>query len=256
MKLFKRTVIFLLIFIIVVWVANFLWVYYPSNTVNATKSEIKQTEILLKESDISVNENILTQKTKSVKTPQIEFIAQDNDLFNENVSKNKLKKISENEYMYGDNTLTIDGNSLIFEGYSDIIEKNTPDTAIIKAKKLISYLSLSTKHMLVSMQEKQDGIMVIFIPEYKNRPVFDCKISVMMYGAKKYKVTASPYRLEENGLKELPSTVCTALAELALSGKAKYNEITETTLGYKFESGKLVPAWEIKTKEKNTFYIR
>ena len=173
MKLFKRTVIFLLIFIIVVWVANFLWVYYPSNTVNATKSEIKQTEILLKESDISVNENILTQKTKSVKTPQIEFIAQDNDLFNENVSKNKLKKISENEYMYGDNTLTIDGNSLIFEGYSDIIEKNTPDTAIIKAKKLISYLSLSTKHMLVSMQEKQDGIMVIFIPEYKNRPVFD-----------------------------------------------------------------------------------
>ena len=256
MKLFKRTVIFLLIFIIVVWIANFLWVYYPANTSNATKNEIKQTEILLKENSIIVKKDMLNQKTKSVITPKIEFVATNNALFDEYVSKNKLRKISEKEYMYGDNILVVDGNSLIFEGYSDIIEKNTPDTAITKAKKLISHLNLSTKHMLVNMQEKQDGIMVTFIPEYKGRPVFDCNMNVMMYGAKKYRVTATPFKVKENSQKELPITVCTALAELALSKKAKYNEITETTLGYQCENGVLVPTWEIKTKEKNTFYIR
>ena len=256
MKLFKRTVIFLLIFILIVWIANFIWVYYPLNTINATESEIKETSILLKENNITIEEGILAQKTKTVNTPLIEFLAHNTDLFDEYVSKGKLRKISENVFMYGDNTLTVDENSMIFEGYSDIIEKNTPDTAIPKAKKLISYLNISTKNMLVSMQEKQDGILVTFIPEYKNKPVFDCKISVMMYGAKKYKVSATPFRLKDSNLKELPITVCTALAELALSEKAKYNEVIETTLGFKCEDGKLIPVWEIKTKEKNTFYIR
>ena len=256
MKLFKRTVIFLFILISILWTANFVWIYLPSNVATATKNEIKQTEILLSQNDITIKEDILTQRTKSVKTPQIEFIANDKDLFEEYVSKDKLKLISENEYMYGDNKLYLDGNSIIFEGYSDLIEKNTPDTAIAKAKKLITHLGLHTKHMLVNMQGKQDGILVTFIPEYKNRPVFDCKISVMMYGEKRYKIVSAPYRLKGDGSKELPITVCTALAELALSGKAKYSEITETVLGYKCENGKLVPVWEIKTDEKNTFYIR
>lgn len=256
MKLFKRTVIFLLIFISIVWAANFIWIYLPFNVATATKSEIKQTEMLLSQNDIFVKESILTQGTKSVKTPQIEFIANDKDLFEEYVLKNKLKMISENEYMYGENKLYLDGNSIIFEGYSDIIEKNTPDTAITKAKKLITHLRLDTKQMLVNMQKRQDGILVTFIPEYKNRPVFDCKINVMMYGEKKYKITSVPYKLKSNGLKEMPITVCTALAELALSGKAKYSEVTETVLGYKCENGKLVPVWEIKTADKNTFYIR
>ena len=121
---------------------------------------------------------------------------------------------------------------------------------------LISHFNLSKKNMLVSMQERNDGILVTFIPEYKNRPIFDCKISVMMYGAKEYKVEAVPYEISKKGSKQLPVTVCSALAELALDGKASYNEITEMTLGYKLDNEKLVPAWEIKTKEKNTFYIQ
>ncbi len=256
MKLFKRTSIFLIIFIVLVWTFTFMWIYYPSGTVNATKNEIKQTEILLKESNISVDEDILKRKTKSISIPEINFLAKNADLFEEYVSNGKLIKESENVFKYGESRLAVDGRMVVLEGYSDLIENNTPDTAVMKAKKLISHFDLSKKNMLVSMQEKKDGILVTFIPEYKNRPLFDCKISVMMYGAMQYKIEAVPYEIAKKGLKELPITVCSALAELALDGKAAYNEITEMTLGYKIDNEKTVPAWEIKTKEKNTFYIQ
>ncbi len=256
MKLFKRTSIFLFIFIVLIWIGAFVWIYYPSNTVNATENEIKQTQILLKESNIFIDEKILEIKTKSVRTPEIKFFAEDTKLLDDYVSKGSLEKHSENLYMFDKSKLTVEGNTVILEGYSDLIENNTPDTAVMKAKKLISYLNLSTKKMVVYMQERQDGILVTFIPEYKNKPIFDCKVSVMMYGEMRYKVEAVPFKIKKTNSKEMPITVCSALAELALSEKAKYNEITEMTLGYKHENGKLIPAWEIKTKEKNTFYIQ
>ena len=81
MKLFKRTSIFLIIFIALVWVFTFMWIYYPSGIVNATKSEIKQTEILLKENNISVDGEILRRKTNSISIPEMNFITQNIDLF-------------------------------------------------------------------------------------------------------------------------------------------------------------------------------
>lgn len=254
MKLFKRTSIFLSIFIVLIWVSLTIWAYYPLNNVRVTDAEKQQTRQLLRKNNITALDTVFDIRIKAVSTPQVQYLTQNKKLFDEACKKGKLEKKDENTYAFDESELQISGSSVIITGKSDIIEKITSDTALAKSKKLIEWLNLSKKNMSAYVYEKMDGILVTFIPEYKGRRIFDLKVSVMMYGQSEFKVEAIPFELKRSGEKRLPVSTCSALAELALSGTANGEEIHDMILGYKTDGKMLKPVWEIEAAN-NIYYM-
>lgn len=254
MKLFKRTTIFLIIFIALVWSLLFVWVYYPLENVRVSSVEKQQVSYLLDKYNVIIPDGVLETKIKAVKTPKVTYLAKNKELFDKAQKKGKLQPLGENTYEYDGGTLTVENNTVILEGESKLIEKNTTQTALGNSRKLISWMGLESENMISAVYERQDGILVTYTPEYKGKSVIDCKISVMMYGAKRYKVTAVPVKLVDTGQKELPVSVCAALADFAMLDTSNGADVSSVSLCYKLNGEYLTPVWEIKTEDEEIYY--
>lgn len=233
----------------------FVWVYYPSRNARITEVEKEQTKILLKESNITVEDVFLNRKGKSVEVPEIEYIIADGAVLEKACADGIIKKDAEDEYSFDESYITVYDNIVIIEGKSNIAENVTEASALSKSKRIVEWLKLSHKSMSAFVSEGKDKISVTFIPEYKGRRVFDCKISVFLYGEGKYRVQTIPFKVKSTGEKKLGISSCSALAELAMSDSANGSEIAEMNFGYKGEGNKLKPVWEIKTEDGNSYYI-
>lgn len=255
MKLFKRTSITLSILIVLLWVFLFVWVYYPSNTAGITDAEREQTKILLKESNIKADNFFLSRKGKALPIPEIEYVVADGKALEKARETGKIKKDKEDEYSFDQSYITVYDEIVIIEGKSKLAENITESSALSRAKKIVEWLGLSKKSMSAFVSEGKDKISVTFIPEYKGRRIFDCKISVFLYGNGKYRVQTIPYKLKNTNKKKLGSSSCSALAELAMSDVANGSVVKEMNFGYKTDGNYLKPVWEIKITDGNTYYV-
>lgn len=232
-----------------------MWVNYPLNNVRVTDVEKQQTEALIKKHDMKVSEELLDLKVKSVPVASVQYLAQSPELFEEACKNGKLHRVSDNVYEFDKSSIQVSGKTVTIEGESKLVEKVTSDTALNKSRALIQWLRLSKKDMAVYVYEKMDGFLISYVPEYKGKRIFDCKINVMLYGQSRYKVEFVPYELHKTGEKQLPKSACAVLCELALSGQCKDETVNEMNLGYKIDEDGLKPAWEVKTESKNVFYV-
>lgn len=255
MKLFKRTSITLSILIILLWTFLFAWVYYPSNNSRITDVEKEQTKILLKESNIKVEDVFLSRKGKALGIPEVKYVVADGTALEKACDDGKIKKDAENEYSFDESYITVYDEIVIIEGKCKYSEDVTEATALSKAEKLVAWLGLSQKTMSAFVTNQKEKISVTFIPEYNGRRIFDCKISVYFYKNGKYRVQTVPVKLKNTGEKELGISSCSALAELAMSGVANGSEIREMNFGYKTDGKKLIPVWEIKSTDGNVYYV-
>ena len=240
---------------VLLWVFLFVWVYYPSNTAGITAAEREQTRILLKDSNIEADDYFLSRKGKAVSVPEIEYIVAEGTDLEKALETGKIKKDKEDEYSFDKSYITVYDEIVIIEGRSKLAENITEASALSKAKKLVEWLGLSQKSMSAFVSPGKDKISVTFIPEYKGRRIFDCKISVFLYGDGKYRVQTIPYRLKNTNEKKLGGSSCSALAELAMSDVANGSVIKEMNFGYKTEGDHLKPVWEIKATDGNTYYV-
>lgn len=255
MKLFKRTSIFLTIVIILLWTFILVWVNYPLNNIRTTDVEKQQTIKLIKNNDMKVAAELLDLKIKAVPVAKIQYLAESSEIFEEALRKGNLQRVSDNVYKFDNSSVRVSGKTIIIEGETNLIEKVTSDTAMSKSRALIEWLGLWKKDMAVYVYEKMDGFLISYVPEYKGKRIFDCKINVMLYGQSRYKVEFIPYELDKTGEKQLPKSACAVLSELALSGQGRGETVEEMNLGYKIKEDSLKPAWEVKTKSKNVFYV-
>ena len=92
MKLFKRTSIFLSIFIVLIWVSLTIWAYYPLNNVRVTDAEKQQTRQLLRKNNITALDAVFDIRIKAVSTPKVQYLTQNKKLFDEACKKGKLWK--------------------------------------------------------------------------------------------------------------------------------------------------------------------
>lgn len=255
MKLFKRTTIFLAVFIVLVWSVLFVWVYYPIENVRVSEIEKQQIKSLLEDYNVQIPEGVLDMKVKAVKAPKIEYLMKNTDTVEKAVKKGKLKPLEDNRYSYEGGVLTVDGNTCILEGESRLIEKNTSATALSNSQKLLSWMGLLSDDMNWAVYERQDGILVVYTTKYKGAAVADNRISVMMYGAMRYKVEATPIRLNEReGQKVLPVSVTSALADFAMIDASNGAEIEAVSKCFKTDGDYLTPVWEIRVSDKEVYY--
>lgn len=254
MKLFKRTTITLTILIALLWAFLFVWVYYPANNARVTDAEKEQTKILLKDSNIKAEESFLSRKGRAVSIPEVKYLVADGTALEKACDDGKIKKDAEDEYSFDESYITVYDKIVIIEGKCKYSQDVTEATALSKARKIVEWLGLSQKSMSAFVSDDKDKINVTFIPEYKGRRIFDCKISVFLYKNGRYRVQTIPVKLKNTSKKVLGISSCSALAELAMSDTANGSVIKEMNFGYKTDGKYLKPVWEIKA-HNNTYYV-
>ena len=256
MKLFKRTCITLLILIALLWILLFLWVYYPLNNVVTTPVEKEQTELLLKKANISVPEEFLEQKAKALKGADVTYLAEDKEDFAKTVLGDDVFQESENSFVCGDKKMLFSGKTVLIEGKDEDIEKITKDTAASIALAVLDKLKLSNIEMSNTIYEKEDGILVVFVPLFDGKIIYDAKIKILISPDSSFKIEAVPISISKSGERLLPCSPYSAISEIALMDTANGVQIIGMSLGYMLSNNKLICVWEISTDDENVYYVK
>ncbi len=255
MKLFKRTSITLTIFIIFVWAILYLWVYYPFGKVNVTDVEKEQTAQLLRSSNIGFDESLLDTPAYSVKSADVEYIAEDKLAYAEKMLGTRLTADDENSYSFGSAKLSFDGDTVTIEDADESLKGINEDNAVSKTKAVLESYELLNTNMTAYVNHDGGDINIVFVPEYKGKRVYNSKIYFSADSSGTYVLEYVPLEFKSNGIMMLPKSPCAALADFAVTGTANGVNISGMTLGYNISEGTLVPAWEIETDDEKKFYI-
>ena len=252
MKLFKRTSIFLLIFIALVWTAIIAFIKYPENNIRVTDVEIKQTMMLLEKTNTKVPDKLLKRSVHAIYGAKAEKRFKSVDEAAEKIVGSGAAKSSDGTYISGNISMREDNGSITVSGMLDgYTDKNS---ALSRAKKLVSAFGMSYDKMEAHVYDKSDDVIISLIPQFKGRNVFDCAIDITIAGNGAYKLKAKPMNFVKSK-KMLVKSPCSALAELAGEDAANGLEIENMILGYKTKDGVLIPVWEFVASDGGLYYI-
>ena len=252
MKLFKRTSIFLIIFIALVWTAVITLIEYPEDHIRVTDVEIKQTRQLLEKNNIEVPDKLIKKSVHSIKTASVENRFENAEAAAEKIVGSGAAKSSDGTYISGSMSMSEkDGELFVsgtLDGYTD------KSSALTRARKLVSSFALAYDEMEAHVYEKDDTVSISLIPQIDGKNVFDCPINITISPNGAYKLEAKPVTFSKNG-RELVKSPCSALAELAGAETANGLTVTDMNIGYKVKDGAAYPVWEIVTADGGRYYV-